>query len=211
MNQPYTSTHQESALCLDYEAMCMLVDQFDWRSVIGLRDAAVMSLMLCAGLRDTEVIALDMADLRECYGGKLALRVPAGRGMRPRPIFYYDLEPVLKIVEAWIQAAELVDGPVFRGFYRRGLRIKEALTPRGLQSIFNNYPTAVNDQLRRVTPLDLRRTYARYLLETGMDMKSLQVQLGVSDGERVLQLIQGYEVPERVDLPAVLAYANCRL
>ncbi|NJL54997.1 hypothetical protein HC928_07270 [bacterium] len=44
-------------------------------TLTGLRDTALLALFACTGIREAELVALDVADLRQTLGGELALRV----------------------------------------------------------------------------------------------------------------------------------------
>jgi site-specific recombinase XerD len=72
--------------------------------------------MLCTGIREAELCALTVEDLRQRLGGSLALHVCQGKGAKERLVPYGALEWVLAIVEAWLRIASVTDGPVFRGF-----------------------------------------------------------------------------------------------
>lgn len=194
----------EPGFLLNHESLSSLVDQLDLKSLIGLRDAALISLMLATGLRDTEIVTLTVDDLKVCVGGRAVLRVRPGRAVRARPVFYGDLEPVVDIVQHWLHTAQITEGLVFRGFYRRELRVRENLTPRALQSIFNTYPVINKNQMRAITPLDLRRAYAFHLLETGADLYTVQIQLGIHDKGAVEHLIASYGNSEPLGLPAII-------
>jgi site-specific recombinase XerD len=52
----------------------------------------------------------------------------------------------------------------------------------------NSYPIPINGELVTVSPHDLRRTYARLNYEQGMDLISIQQNLGHED----LKTTQGY-------------------
>src|SRR5207247_7434629 len=71
-----------------------------WR---GLRDTAIVALLLCTGLREAELCALNVADLRQRLGGALALHVRQGKGAKERLVPYGSLEWVLAIVDTWLQ------------------------------------------------------------------------------------------------------------
>lgn len=197
-------TPAEQGFLLNHEALSSLTDQFDMNTAVGLRDAALISLMLATGLRDTEVVSLTVDDLKNCVSGRTVLRVRPGRAVRARPVFYGDLERVVDVVQHWLKAAEITDGLVFRGFYRRELRIREKLTPRALQSIFNNYPVILKNQMRQIVPLDLRRAYAFHLLETGSDLYTVQVQLGIYDKGAVEQLVSSFGYAEPLRLAEII-------
>jgi len=52
----------------------------------GLRDTAVIALMLCTGIREAELSALEVRDLRQHPGGALALHVRSGKGFQGHPL-----------------------------------------------------------------------------------------------------------------------------
>ena len=49
-------------------------------SLRGLRDTALMTVMVCSGIRAAEAAALHVDDLRQHLGGELSLRVREGKG-----------------------------------------------------------------------------------------------------------------------------------
>ena len=151
-------------------------------SPLGLRDTALIALMLCTGVREAELVALDVPDLRQHLGGTLALHVRAGKGAKERLIPYGDLDFALVIVEAWLKTAGITAGPVFRGFYKGGGRIRDGrLHVRAVNQVMDRYPIVVDGVQRTVNPHDLRRTYARRLYEAGVDILAIQQNLGHAD------------------------------
>ena len=150
-------------------------------SLKGLRDTALLALMLATGLREAEVVALDVADLRQRLNGSLALHVRKGKGFKARLVPYGQLEFTLAIADAWLQAAGIESGPVFRGFYK-GARLRpNRLTTRAVNDVMGDYPQMIDGQLVKVRPHDLRRTYARLLHNAGMEMMSIRDNLGHAD------------------------------
>ncbi|MEA3340880.1 MAG: tyrosine-type recombinase/integrase, partial [Chloroflexota bacterium] len=135
----------------------------------GLRDTAVTALMLCTGIREAELSALEVRDLRQRLGGELALHIREGKGCKERLAPYGELDWVLVIVDAWLEAAGIEGGAIFRGFYRGNKSLRPGpLSVRAVQYLLKRYPIAVNGGLVTVKPHDLRRTYARRLYEAGM-------------------------------------------
>jgi site-specific recombinase XerD len=88
----------------------------------GLRHTALIALMLCTGVREAELSALETQDLRRRLGGELALHIREGKGCKERLIPYGALEWVLAIVDKWMETDGIKDGPVFRSFYK-GIRL----------------------------------------------------------------------------------------
>lgn len=147
----------------------------------GLRDTAMIALMLCTGIREAELCALQVADLRQQLGGELALRVRHGKGDKQRLIPYGDLDWSLALVEKWLTLAGITEGPVFRGMYKGGRRIRPAVKPLAVQAVgqmLDEYPITIDGVATKVNPHDLRRTYARRLYEAGTTILAIQQNLG---------------------------------
>ena len=155
----------------------------------GLRDTALMTLMVCSGIRAAEAAALQVDDLRQRYGGELSLRVREGKGVKQRLIPYGPLDWCLMYVDAWLRAAGLPAGAVFRGIRRGGKRVRQGgIGAWTVNDIMNRYPIHIDGALRLVKPHDLRRTYARNAYDYGMDLERIRQNLGHSS----LQTTQTY-------------------
>ena len=148
-------------------------------SLRGLRDTALIALMVCSGIRAAEAAAANADDLRQRLGGELSLRVREGKGGKQRLIPYGPLDWCLIYVDAWLREAGIKAGPVFRGIRRGGKSVR----PKGIgawsvNDILNAYPISVDGDLRLVKPHDLRRTYARNAYDFGMDLERIRQNLG---------------------------------
>lgn len=155
-----------------------------------LRDTAAIAVMLCTGVREAELSQLEVRDLRQHLGGKLALHVRNGKGGKARLVPYGAQEWVLAIVDRWLAAVGIDEGPVFRGFYKGYKRLRpDRLSVRAIADIVGSYPVMVDGELVRVKPHDLRRTYARRSYEEGMDLVAIQQNLGHRSLETTLRYI----------------------
>jgi site-specific recombinase XerD len=161
----------------------------DVHPMTGLCDTALIALILCTGLRETEACSIDVADLRQRLGGELALQVRKGKGSKVCLIPYGELSFCLPLVDAWLRAAGIESGAIFRGFYKGGKHVRATrLTARAVQNIVGSYPLMIDGHLKKVLPHDLRRTYARRLYEAGVDIEGIRQNLGHSDRKTT----QGY-------------------
>jgi integrase/recombinase XerD len=175
-------------------------------SPAGLRDTAIIAMMLCTGLREAELVGLDVADLRQHLGGELAVKVREGKGRKARLVPYGELSWVLAIVDKWLAVAGIERGPVFRGFYRGGRSVRPTrLTPRAVQMILAEHKVMIDGQRRRVRPHDLRRTYARRLYEAGLDLVAIQQNLGHASLKTTLGYIGELDADRR-RAPAVYSF-----
>ena len=148
-------------------------------SLRGLRDTALMTVMVCTGIRAAEAAALHVDDLRQHLGGELSLRVREGKGVKQRLIPYGPLDWCLMYADAWLRAADIKAGAVFRGIRRGGKTVRQrGIGAWTVNDIMNAYPITIDGALRLVKPHDLRRTYARNAYDYGMDLERIRQNLG---------------------------------
>lgn len=173
------------------------------KTLMGLRDTALLYFLLATGLREAELCALDIRDLRQTVNGELGVHVRQGKGAKERFVPYGELSDCLIYVDAWLTQTNIFQGAVFRGFKDRYTpyyapekkdpkkilhRLTPRLTPRAVQNILKSYPVSVDGQLVTLRPHDTRRTYAKMLWDNGMDLLAIRDNLGHAD----VKTTQGY-------------------
>ena len=157
------------------------------RNLTPYLDTAIVSLMLCTGIRRGELRNLRISDLNERLDGKRALLIRQGKGNKQRMIPFGALEWGLQAVEEWLFHAG-IEGQneyVFRGLTtdRAGVRSGKI----GLSTVnlhFSKYSIVLDNGVVAVpNPHDLRRTYARnwYLAYEFDGLNALQENLGHSN------------------------------
>lgn len=139
---------------------------------LGLRDRAILETLYSAGLRVSELVGMNDADV-DLGGGVLHVR---GKGRRERlaPLGSYATGALKK----WLRARKLAvdephDGlaPVFVNRFGR------RLTTRSVARMLEKYlRTTGLDQ--RTSPHTLRHSFATHLLDRGADVRSVQELLG---------------------------------
>ena len=121
------------------------------------RDAAFLALAYSCGLRRSEAVAVDLADL-DLVGGEL--RVRRGKGRKPRQL---TLPPsALPALQDWLQVRGTGPGPLFCPVLKSGRLLKEGdqparLSPGGAWRICRE--RGLQAQIRAPAPHDLRRTW----------------------------------------------------
>ncbi len=145
----------------------------------GIRNTAMIALMACTGIREAELVALDVSDLRQTLNDELALLIREGKGLKQRMIPYGPLDWCLLYADRWREMAMIHSGPLFRGLYKGNKRVRPSrISLRAINQIMHRYPIMIDGDLRVVQPHDLRRTYARNAYEMGMDMERIRQNLG---------------------------------
>ena len=188
----------EAHIRLSKQQVADLLSQPDQSTLIGKRDLALLALLLCTGIREAELCGLDVRDLSKKLGGELALHVRRGKGAKERLVPYGHLIWGLEYTKSWLQAVNIEAGAVFRGFYKGGKRLRPTrLTVRAINQILEKYPIMINNNLRKIAPHDLRRTYARQLYESGMDILAIRDNLGHVDSRTTLKYIGTMNVEAR--------------
>ena len=151
-----------------------LLDQPRGTAPTSLRDRALLELMYACGLRASEAIGIEVADidlelgvLRARGKGSKERVVPIGRAAVQAVRIYLERgRPAL--VHGGIVAQLFVN---FRG---------EPLTRQGLYKIVRRHATTAG-LADRMSPHTLRHTFATHLLAGGCDLRSVQEMLGHAD------------------------------
>lgn len=112
-------------------------------TIVGLRDRALLLIGFSAALRRSELVALQVSDLEMHKQGLLlhirssktdqegageTIPVPNGRKLRP-----------VAAVQAWLEAAKISEGPVFRGIDRHGNVKPHGLCDKSVADIVKRY------------------------------------------------------------------------
>lgn len=117
--------------------------------LIGLRDRALLLLGFAGALRRSELVGLDLADLDERPQGLvITLRHSKtdqdGEGMRKGiPRGRYPATCPVRAVAAWVEAASLTDGPLFRPIDRHGRVSSERLADYSVVRVVKRLTQAI--------------------------------------------------------------------
>jgi site-specific recombinase XerD len=132
----------------------------------GVKYKAALSVAYGAGLRASEVVSLKVSDIDS---QRMLIRVEQGKGRKDR---YVMLSPqLLELLRAWWRAAR-PQGWLFPGQNRIC-----PLTARQLnRACHAAAKTAGID--KRISPHTLRHSFATHLLESGVDIRVIQVLMG---------------------------------
>ncbi|MBN1317231.1 MAG: hypothetical protein JXA42_17235 [Anaerolineales bacterium] len=125
-------------------------------TLAGLRDTAILTMLLCLGLPEKELSELDVEDLHAGENG-FSVRIQS-KSMKLRLAPYGNMAPALWITERWLQAAGIEKGAVFHSFWRGGQRLRGQLQVRAIHLVVGRYPQFIDRRIITLTPGDLRRS-----------------------------------------------------
>ena len=139
----------------------------------GLRDRAMLELLYATGLRVSELVGLQLPQLRLDVGFLVAF----GKGSKERVV------PVGEQAEHWTRRyLQEVRPDLARGRHQAVFvnRFGEAMTRQGFWKVLKAYgrETGIHAPL---SPHVLRHSFATHLLEHGADLRAVQTMLGHAD------------------------------
>jgi len=167
----------ETITFLDVRDILKLLELPDTKTTIGLRDRTIMELFFSSGMRISELVALNRAQLsalsdnNESRTYELSI---VGKGKHIRTIF---MSPrAAHWLRLYFKTRTDACKPLFIN-YRAKDPNERRLTPRAIQLMISR-TARLAGLSKKVTPHTLRHTYATDLLEHGADLRSVQELLG---------------------------------
>lgn len=166
-----------------------------WATIDNPRDQAMVALMLKAGLRVGEVVALDVTAVEAPGLDRLARLRVCGKGDKERMVW---LTPQTWLsLHYWLQIRpESQSQALFLNQHERRLSVA------GVQYRLQQYCQTAGVQ---VTCHQLRHTFARRLAEQNMPVDSLAKLLGHNDLHTTQRYIEGADLTVRDDFQAAMA------
>jgi len=142
----------------------------DTSTLKGLRDRAILAVMLGCGLRREEVVNLQVEHLQQREGRWVILDL-TGKHNRTRtvPIAAW----VKALIDAWAGAATLRSGVLFRPIRRGGHLQDSGMTSQAVWDVVATYAP-----VEGLAPHDLRRTFAKLADKAGAPLVQIQKTLG---------------------------------
>jgi integrase/recombinase XerD len=142
--------------------------------VAGARDAAMLALLYGAGLRRSELVALEVSDYDSATG---TLTVRRGKGRKARQC--YATNGARDAIDAWLAVRGEDAGALFLPIDKAGRIQQHPMTDQAVLYIVERRARAAG--VRAFSPHDLRRTFISDLLDAGADISSVQHLAGHSN------------------------------
>ena len=139
----------------------------------ALRDRAMVAMLIGCGLRRAELLALTLESVQQREEHwVIADLVGKGGHVRTVPIPGW----VKDAVDAWTDAVDITQGPVFRAINKAGRVCGDGMSPKVLWDVVR--AAAGRAGIEKLAPHDLRRTCARLCHLAGGKLDQIRFLLG---------------------------------
>lgn len=150
-----------------------LLAVFDRTCARGIRDYAMVAVLLGCGLRRAELASVTVQHLqrREDHA-VFADLIGKGGHVRTVPVpSWVDVA-----VQTWLATAKIAAGPIFRAINKAGRVADHGFSPKVIWGVVKFASSRCD--LAGIAPHDLRRTCARLCHEAGGELEQIQFLLG---------------------------------
>ena len=167
---------------LDLDEVRLLLELPDKRTLLGLRDRAILEILYGSGLRVSELVNLNISDI-DLLGGMIKVK---GKGSKER------LVPIGQIglasIERYLRMRQLPEKAAFFEIksFQNLSHSKEPLflnfqgsrlSAQSINRLLHKYIRLASIK-KGVSPHTLRHTFATHLLDAGCDLRAVQEMLG---------------------------------
>lgn len=158
---------------LDQEDAQKWINAPDTKDLKGVRDRALLAVLIGCGIRRAEASLLSFDHIQE-REGRWAIVDIIGKGDKMRTI------PMPSWTKAcltdWQMQSGLKDGCVFRRVNKGGNLMGDSITPQAIRKIVIAYAVILKN--KGIAPHDLRRTFAKLAHKGGSSIDQIQLSLG---------------------------------
>jgi integrase/recombinase XerD len=169
---PEKATHKLPEI-LTAEEVVLLLEQPECTDRKGYRDKAMLELLYATGIRVSELINLDVADVNLSAG---IINCRGRDKVRSIPLY----PAALKALKDYIDfiRPDMIAVPTERALF---VNVSgERMSRQGFWKVLKSYQQKAGIE-KDITPHTLRHSFATHLLENGADLHSIQEMLGHAD------------------------------
>jgi site-specific recombinase XerD len=191
----------------ELKGRCLLADEIDAlmqvcfkdRTPIGYRDAALIAILRGGGLRRGEVVNLMLSDFKAG-----SVKVRGGKGDKDRTV--YLPSSAVTLVKDWLRVRGRETGALFCHINRGGVVTLRQLSSQAVLLILEKRGKEAG--VSEFSPHDFRRTFISDLLDSGVDIVTVQKLVGHATTDQTArydrrgeetkrQAVQSINVPQR--------------
>ena len=165
-------------------------------SLLGLRDRALLLVGFAGAFRRSELVALTLADVRECAEGSAGDGAPRsktdqeGEGqVKGIPYGRNESACPVRALRAWLEAAGVKDGPLFRSVSRHG-RVGGGLSDRDVARAVKKAAAAAGIDPALFSGHSLRSGLATSAAAAGVSERIIMQQTGHKSERMVRRYIR---------------------
>lgn len=163
----------------------LLLDSLDSSTIAGLRDRAIIHLMLFCGISEHEAVNAEIGDLREAATGERRLYV-LGKGKKAKDLYVTLPDEASRALDEYLDrryidaSDRLATDPLFPSLSNRSHG--RPMTTRGMRQAVNGWLRASGikgDRDRRLTPFSLRHTAGVMLVDQGATVEEVMEKMRI--------------------------------
>jgi site-specific recombinase XerD len=145
----------------------------DVKTLKGVRDRALLAVLIGCGLRRAEAAILSFRHIEQREGRWAIVDIVGKRDkMRTVPMPNW----AKAAIDSWKAVAHLEEGFVFRRVNKGDNLMGESITPQAIRDIVVSYAEKLENE--GIAPHDLRRTFAKLAHKGGSPIDQIQLSLG---------------------------------
>lgn len=158
---------------LTREEAQMWLNAPDIKRFKGVRDRALLAILIGCGLRRAEAAILSVSHIQQREGRWAIVDIVGKRDkMRTVPMPSW----AKATIDSWTYAARIDEGFIFRRVNKGGNLMGERMTEQAIYNIVVSYADKLEKQ--GIAPHDLRRTFAKLAHKGGSPIDQIQLSLG---------------------------------
>lgn len=158
---------------LTKEEAQMWLNAPDVKTLKGVRDRALLAVLIGCGLRRAEAAILSVSHIQQREGRWAIVDIVGKRDkMRTVPMPSW----AKATIDSWTYAARIDENFIFRRVNKGGNLMGERLTEQAIYNIVIGYAEKLEKQ--GIAPHDLRRTFAKLAHKGGSPIDQIQLSLG---------------------------------
>lgn len=181
VGRPVINRTEGSTLAFSKAQARKMLDAPDENTLAGLRDRAILSIGLQAGLRRAEIAALKVSDVHQNRGFD-ALRVVRKGGRKEALAINPQTAQRIKAYLECSNHKDDLDGPLFRPLKHNGKRQEErrAMAPDAIDRVVRKYAATIGLSTG-YSAHSMRATFITTALENGASLEDVQKAAGHCD------------------------------
>ena len=151
-----------------------LISVPDANTTLGIRNRAILALLVACGVRRDELVRLQVNHLQLREERWVLLDIQGkGKRLRTVPVPHW----VKRLLDRWLNESGITEGPLFRTLRKGGaLGPAQPLSDDSIYTLVRSSGAAIGHP--DLTPHDLRRTCAKLCRKAGGELEQIQMLLG---------------------------------